>query len=161
MNNLITDKYHFFWHGLFSQWNESPFVIDHEHYITAEQFMMSMKSKMFGDYDVLKEVMSTSSPKIQKALGRKVKNFDNDLWQKHCYEIVLKGNLAKYRQSKAHYDALLFTGKRMLVEASPYDKIWGIGMDIDHPDILDENKWLGTNLLGKVLMDVRKILIEA
>lgn len=153
---LLTDKYVFFWRGVFSQWHRSFFVVDNIRYNAAEQYMMASKARLFNDQETLLKIMSTSDVREQKHLGRVVKNFNADIWADKCLDIVIKGNYAKFSQNPDMKNDLLDTGDRIMVEASPYDKIWGIGIGEDHPDILDESKWQGTNLLGKALMAVRE-----
>jgi hypothetical protein len=150
-----TDKYVFFWRGTFSQWHRSYFAIDGVAYNAAEQYMMAGKARLFNDLDTLEKIMKTKNVRTQKHLGREVKNFDPAIWTDNCLDIVVAGNYAKFTQNEEMKQELLATGDKTLVEASPYDKIWGIGMAEDHPDVLDESKWKGTNLLGKALMIVR------
>lgn len=151
------DKYHFFWGGEFSQWYPSTFIIDEKSYNCAEQYMMEQKALYFNDRESAIKIMNTSDPREQKALGRKVKNFDADKWMEVCYDIVLKGNIAKFSQNEELLEVLRSTGNKEIAEASPYDKIWGIGLDEYNPLILDKKNWNGMNLLGKVIMEVRDI----
>lgn len=157
-NYYETDKYIFFWGSCFSQWYKRDMEIDKITYCTAEQYMMVEKARLFGDNDSLEKIMNSKDPSKQKALGRKVKNFDKDKWEKAAREIVFDANYAKFSQHKDLKKQLLETGDKIIVEASPYDKIWGIGMGVDDPDILDSNKWRGTNWLGEEIMKVRDVL---
>jgi ribA/ribD-fused uncharacterized protein len=104
--------------------------------------------------------MITKGPKEQKALGRSVKGFDKNKWEAVCREIVYEANYAKFTQNTVMKSELLRSGDRELVEASPYDNIWGIGMSESDKDILDKSKWKGTNWLGEAIMKVRKTIIE-
>lgn len=164
MPNLFNDEYLFFWgntqkegidKSCLSQWYPAPFIIDNVEYKTTEQYMMYRKALLFNDEERINLIMATNSPKEAKRLGRLVENFKFNVWIKHAFDIVLSGNNAKFSQNKEIGDYLKSTGDKHIVEASPYDKVWGIGMDQNHPDILDPSKWKGENLLGKVLMKVR------
>jgi ribA/ribD-fused uncharacterized protein len=152
------EKYHLFWGGEFSQWYPSTFEIDGKTYNCAEQWMMEQKALFFGDKKMAKRIMETKQPREQKALGRKVSNFDAEQWMKNSYDIVLKGNIAKFSQNPELLKVLLDTGDIEIVEASPYDKIWGIGLGENDPRAQDKSQWDGMNLLGKVVMDTRNWL---
>lgn len=139
----------------FSQWWPVPFIIDGIPYPTAEHWMMASKARLFGDIQILEQMLITSSPADVKKLGRKVKNFEPAPWEIHKYSIVVEGNLQKFAQHPALKTFLLNTGERILVEASPMDTVWGIGMTADDPKATDPSSWRGENLLGYALMDVR------
>jgi len=164
MPNLFNEEYLFFWghtqkeeidKSCLSQWYPACFVIDGVEYKTSEQYMMYRKALLFNDEERINLIMETNSPKEAKRLGRLVENFDFNVWIRYAFDIVLSGNNAKFTQNIEMGDFLRSTGDDVIVEASPYDKVWGIGMDQHHPDILDPSKWKGENLLGKVLMKVR------
>jgi len=142
----------------FSQWYESPFVIDDIVYQTAEHWMMAAKARLFGDDDTLTKILESSDPKTAKALGRTVKNFDSDVWTANARRLVTEGNLAKFGQNHELGAFLLGTGNLVLVEASPYDRIWGIGLMADDEKAKSPVTWQGENLLGFALMDVREQL---
>ena len=156
-------KFVFFWkpnaevvdESCFSQWQPSPFSVDADEYYCAEQYMMAEKARLFGDEEVEEEIMNTHDPKLMKALGRKVRNFDPQVWDKAKYSIVLNGNYYKFTQNKAMMDFLLSTGDKILVEASPLDTIWGIGLSKDNEKAQNIAAWRGKNLLGFALMEVR------
>lgn len=154
MNNR---GFHFFWRGPLSQWHRSPFIIDGTQYSTAEQYMMAMKARHFGDKEIEEKIMAVSDPKKQKALGRQVRNFDAKAWSEVARDYVFKGNIAKFSEPHLR-DILLATGEKLLVEASPYDTIWGIGLSEDDPRAKDPSQWRGTNWLGETLMRVREEL---
>ena len=139
----------------FSQWWPAPFVVDGQRYATAEHWMMGQKALLFGDAAIAAKVAEASSPKQAKELGRKVSGFDSDLWNVEKYRIVLAGSVAKFGQNAALRDFLLNTGNRILVEASPVDRIWGIGMAADDPGAENPLLWRGENLLGFALMEAR------
>ncbi len=161
---MITDKFVFFYGGEFSQWYPSYFVIDGVTYETAEQYMMAMKADYFNDQETKAKIMATSNPSEQKALGRTVSNFDAEAWNAVSRGYVYAGNMAKFGQDENLKLVLLATGDRELVEASPYDRIWGIGIgmpgraDGNREKLLDKTQWRGTNWLGETLMKVRKDL---
>lgn len=142
-----------------SQWYPCSFK-DEEGvlYCSAEQYMMAEKARLFEDHDALKLILETEDPKIAKMTGRKVKGFHPLVWDRYKKIIVIRGNELKFSQNKTLKNFLLNTGDKKLVEASPYDKVWGIGMRANDPDVLNEGKWKGENLLGKCLMSVRGIL---
>lgn len=159
-------KYLYFWghqpsadgkltDSCFSQWWQSSFVIDDVTYATAEHYMMAQKARLFKDEVMFEQIISAKHPKAAKALGRKVAGFDNDIWNQHRFAIVVAGNLAKFAQHEDLKQYLLNTGKRVLVEASPVDKIWGVGLAQDDERILNPLQWQGLNLLGFALMQVR------
>jgi ribA/ribD-fused uncharacterized protein len=156
---MITDKYVFFWGGVCSQWHASEFEIDGQKYTCAEQYMMYKKALLFEDEEVANAIMRTNSPKEQKALGRKVRGFNKDRWEDVCREYVYEANYAKFTQNPYMLEELKTYGHREIVEASPEDKIWGIGMHETNPDILDKSKWDGTNWLGEAIMRVRDELL--
>jgi ribA/ribD-fused uncharacterized protein len=114
---------------------------------------------LFHDEDIRKQILATKHPSVQKKLGRQISHFDEDTWKKHRYEIVLRGNVAKFTQHPNLLKMLLETKKAIIAEASPYDLIWGIGYDEHHPNAQDPTRWKGQNLLGNVLMDVRSLLV--
>ena len=155
---MTTDKYVFFWGGEFSQWFPSKFIIANKQYLYAEQWMMAEKARAFNDIEMLDKIMASKEPRAMKGYGRLVKNYDEDVWSKIRYEVVVKGNLAKFSQNDSLRNILLNTNDKILVEASPHDTIWGIGLGDWNEDILDESKWRGQNLLGKALMEVREKL---
>lgn len=117
--------------------------------------MMAAKAELFGDKEIRKEILNSSEQKKMKSLGRKVKNFDQDVWDKFKYSIVLNGNWCKFSQNRELREFLLSTGDNILVEASPYDSIWGIRISASSPEAKNPMKWRGQNLLGFALMEVR------
>ncbi|MNW54485.1 hypothetical protein D3C74_320870 [compost metagenome] len=121
---------------------------------------MAEKARLFGDHQRLQDIMNAKHPKQMKAFGRAVSNFNNDVWETHCNDIVKRGNLAKFEQNAELWHFMKTTKNRIFVEASPVDRIWGIGMAKDHPNIDNPMKWQGSNLLGFALTEVRDFLIE-
>ena len=150
-----TDKHIFFWEGPFSQWYKSEFEVHGMTFGTAEQWMMYSKAKAFGDTEIAEQILATNNPKKQKALGRQVKNYDDDLWMAIAYDAVVIGNYAKFTQDASLYTLLESTRGKLLVEASPLDKRWGIGMAENDEGVDDPANWKGENLLGKAITEVR------
>lgn len=119
---------------------------------------MAEKARIFEDEEIRKQIFTETDPKTIKQLGRKIKNFNQEIWDKCKYSIILNGNYAKFLQNKELLDFLLSTGNKILVEASPYDTIWGVGMEEANPQINNPFLWKGQNLLGFALMEVRNEL---
>lgn len=140
---------------IFSQWFPCKFSGDNGvEYQSCEQYMMAQKALLFNDMVIYNKIMKSKSPKTAKALGRKVKNFNEDMWKAHREDIVKQGNLYKFSQNPELKKILLATGDKQLVEASPYDRIWGIGFKKSNALKVDQSEW-GDNLLGKALVAVR------
>jgi ribA/ribD-fused uncharacterized protein len=144
----------------FSQWYPAPFEINGINYKTTEHWMMAQKAKLFGDGEALQNIIAAERPIDAKAIGRTVKNFDVDIWNSKAFEIVVEGNYYKFSANKEIRGFLINTGNTIIVEASPNDAIWGIGLPQDSKNALNPNKWRGTNLLGFALMEVRDQLTK-
>ena len=144
--------------AVFSQWYPAPFELAGERYATAEHYMMAEKARLFGAEAVHHQILASGSPGHAKALGRRVEGFREDVWNAQRCEIVRRGNLAKFGQHPALRAFLLQSGSRVLAEASPVDKIWGIGLTADDPRAANPLQWQGLNLLGFALMAVREEL---
>ena len=153
-----TNDFVFFWKGWPSQWFPSSFSLDGVGYNCCEQFMMAEKARVFGDQATLAKILATDSPAEQKSLGRKIRNFDGAVWKGVCRGVVYAANLAKFSQNPVLRERLLATGRKVLVEASPLDTIWGIGLSANNPRAVDPAKWRGVNWLGVALMQVRDAL---
>ncbi|MEO8699158.1 MAG: NADAR family protein [Kofleriaceae bacterium] len=143
----------------FSQWYRCSFRVGDHTFNCAEQYMMHGKALLFDDANTAAEILAADHPREHKALGRKVKNFDDAIWKRSREAIVLAGNRAKFTQSAELRAVLLETRGTTLVEASPYDKIWGIGLAATDPRAQDPAQWKGQNLLGKVLTSLRDELL--
>jgi ribA/ribD-fused uncharacterized protein len=141
-----------------SQWFDSPFVVDGVEYKTAEHYMMAQKATLFGDHISCQRIIASQEPSEAKKMGREIGNFNNDIWLKHRFDIVVQGNIHKFSQNIRLSDFLLGTLGKVPVEASPSDRIWGIGLSADSKDSENPLKWQGLNLLGFALMKVRKSL---
>lgn len=179
--NFENDEYLFFWKGKLSNWSQSLFEINYESpdtelininpltdqwkqyfapiivFCCGEQAMMFEKARLFNDKDIALKILATNKPDQHKSLGRSVKNYDEKLWDSKRLEIV--SDILYHRftspNNKDIRKLLLNSGDKILVEASPYDSVWGIKMDVTNPNILNQDKWHGMNLLGKALMNVR------
>jgi hypothetical protein len=155
------DGFVFFWSGWPSQWHPSPFTVEGTAYGCAEQFMMAEKARLFGDEKTLRKILAAESPREHKALGREVSPFDDARWTGACREVVYRGNLAKFTQNADLRELLLATGSRTLAEASPTDRVWGIGLEASARRATDRSAWRGKNWLGEALMRVRAELGRA
>lgn len=164
-------KYIFFWghqpsndgkiiKSCMSQWWKSSFTIETDTYSYMEQYMMAKKARLFKDDEALKRILNNKNPKQIKELGRQVRGFDDAVWKKYSPSIILNGNLAKFQQDENLKHYLMKTKGKILVEASPYDKIWGIGLSTDYDNVNNPLLWKGQNLLGFALMEVRDELIR-
>lgn len=162
------EKYFFFWghtqknknkidKSCLSQWFEREFKVDGLTYRNAEQYMMAKKALLFEDEDTFYKIMDETNVKRIKSLGREVKNFNVEIWEDACEHYVYAANLAKFEQNEDLKEFLLST-EGIIVEASPYDKIWGIGLSADDKRSLTQSTWNGKNKLGFILTEVRKKL---
>jgi hypothetical protein len=162
-------RYVFFWghsgvkgvvdKACLSQWAPVAFTVDGVRYPTAEHWMMAEKARLFGDEVRLAQIIEARHPKAAKALGRKVQGFVGETWLAHRRAIVTVGNQHKFAQNPAEAAWLRGTNHRVLVEASPMDRVWGIGFGQDAPEAQNPRLWRGLNLLGFALMDVRAGLL--
>lgn len=163
-------KYLFFWghraksaelgRECLSQWYEAPFTLDGQMYATAEHYMMAEKARIFGANVIASEIAKARTAGAAKALGRSVPNFDETVWIARRKAVVVQGNLAKFSQNADLCNYLINTADRVLVEASPQDRIWGIGMAVDDARCQHPEQWRGLNLLGFALMEVRRQLTD-
>lgn len=146
--------------GCLSQWWPAAFTVDGLQYPTAEHFMMAAKARLFGDAAIAERVRAAPHPGAAKALGRQVRDFDEERWGRERFGLVVTGNLAKFGQHPDLGEFLIGTGDRVLVEASPVDSVWGIGLSADDDRATSPDRWPGLNLLGFALMEVRTRLTE-
>jgi ribA/ribD-fused uncharacterized protein len=162
-------EYLFFWghrpepdggvgRGCLSQWWPVSFTVDGVGFASAEHHMMWSKAVLFGDHDTAREILAAPHPQRAKVLGRAVRGFDHDTWERARFDAVVAGNTAKFGQHDDLRGFLLGTGDRVLVEASPVDPVWGIGLAADDPAAEDPERWRGLNLLGFALAEVRAAL---
>ena len=152
----MSEQYTFFWSGPFSQWHPSEFTLHGKVFNCAEQYMMWRKAELFGDEETADLIMKAKTPKVQKQLGRRVSDFDSYIWDQCCKTIVYDANHAKFSQNPELYERLLATGCTKMVEASPYDAIWGIGLEEDEARATPEELWPGSNYLGEILTKLRE-----
>ena len=154
------EKFTFFYQSAspFSQWHPSFFQVENITYNCAEQYMMHQKAVVFQDTEMAEKILKAKTPREQKALGRKVRNFDGKVWEDASKKAVYTGNYAKFTQNKALLQILMDTDGTTLVEASPTDTIWGIGLAADDARAYSRSTWRGTNWLGEVLTQLREDL---
>ncbi|MBB4766103.1 ribA/ribD-fused uncharacterized protein [Actinoplanes digitatis] len=159
-------KYVFFWGhrpqrdgsigtGCLSQWWPSAFTVDGVRFASAEHYMMWRKALLFGDDEAARRIVAASHPRQAKMLGRRVHGFDERTWADQRRAIVVDASVAKFGQRPELRDFLVGTGERILVEASPTDRIWGIGLAATDERAADPARWRGLNLLGFALMEAR------
>ncbi|WP_112138979.1 NADAR family protein [Glycomyces dulcitolivorans] len=158
-------KYLYFWNekagadglgrGCLSQWWPSRFAEDGHRYATAEHYMMAHKAWLFGDGETAERILEAGHPAQVKKLGRQARGFKPEVWEAERLGIVVRGNVLKFGQNPDLREFLLGTGDRVLVEASPVDRIWGIGLAGDDPRAANPGTWRGLNLLGQALMEAR------
>lgn len=141
--------------GCLSQWWPAPFTVDGATYATAEHWMMAGKARIFGDADAERRALEASHPKQAKAAGRTVRDFDQAVWERERFDLVVTGSVHKFGGHPELRDHLLGTGQGVLVEASPLDRIWGIGLAPDNERVRQPDTWRGLNLLGFALMEAR------
>lgn len=142
-------------HIVFSNWFEADFELDRRVFASVEQYMMYCKAQLFKDPEASEAVMKLTDAAEIKALGRKVKNYNDHLWNGYRQLVVYRGVKAKFQQNETLKEHLLSTGDAWLAECEPSDRIWGIGMDLQDERRLDPSLWQGQNLLGYTLMQVR------
>ncbi|MEU0130439.1 NADAR family protein [Streptomyces sp. NPDC006289] len=138
-----------------SQWWPSPFTVGSVTYASAEHWMMAGKARLFGDVAAERSAVAADSPAAAKKAGRLVEGFDDEVWTRERFALVVEGSVHKFGQDPALRAYLLGTGDRVLVEASPLDRIWGIGLAVDDPRTTEPASWRGLNLLGFALMEAR------
>ena len=153
----ITNTHIYFWSDkdFLSNFYPSSFIVDNYNYRFVEEYIMRQKALLFKDDDILNKIEKANTPYAIKKLGRQVKNFDNITWLEYRDKILYDGLFEKFNQNKDLKKLLLDTNNKILVEASKYDTIYGVGLEESNDNILNEEKWKGENLLGKTLMLVR------
>lgn len=145
-------------YGFMSQWYPSKFTIEENEFTSCEQWMMFQKAVLFQDPENAMLILEMKNPKEIKKMGRKIKNFNGKIWDQNKFEIIYRGNLEKFVQNDDLREQLLATQDNILAEASPYDKVYGIGMYPNDPNVQYPERWKGENLLGQALMKVREEL---
>ena len=142
-----------------SQWWPSPFVVDGVTYATAEHWMMAGKARLFADAEAEARVLAAAHPAEAKKAGRLVRGFDEAIWQRERLALVTEGSVHKFAADDELRGFLLGTGERVLVEASPVDRVWGIGLAAKDEGAENPARWRGLNLLGFALMEARARLL--
>ncbi|MGG1651864.1 NADAR family protein [Paenibacillus sp. NRS-1780] len=156
------EKFTFFYRSQspFSQWYPSVFIVDELEFNCAEQYMMFKKAQLFGDEEAASKIMQAPTPREQKARGRSVRGFDQSLWEANCRQFVYDGSYAKFTQNSNLLKHLLKTKGTTLVEASPTDTIWGVGLAETDARIRCRKSWRGTNWLGEILTKLREDVLQ-
>ncbi|QEL13242.1 NADAR family protein [Limnoglobus roseus] len=155
----MTEAFTFFWKSPLSQWQRSPFVVGGQSFTHAEQFMMYAKALLFSDREAARAILQAVTPREQQAIGRTVKGFDETVWILFREGIVYQANYARFSQNLDQRELLFATRGTTLVEASPHDLVWGIGLAADDRRASDRTQWRGLNLLGQTLTRVREALL--
>lgn len=167
LKKYTREDFVFFWHEYpqkpvsktcLSNWYDCYFYVSGIKYFTTEQYMMASKALLFNDLNIYQQIFQAHTPQEFKNLGKQVNNYNDDVWNLHKDRIMIEGLYAKFSQNVELKDFLLSTEDKILVEASPYDKIWGIALDEDDDRVTDPSQWQGENHLGFALMTVRDLL---
>jgi len=153
-----TKTHLYFWGGIYSQWAYSKFIENDIEFTSAEQYMMYKKALLFDDIETSIKILNIDNPRKVKKLGREIKNFDNKIWNENKIDIVTQGNILKFSQNEKLMNIMFEDCNLTLVEASPYDKIWGVGLHFDDNLILNQDNWRGENLLGVCIMRAREFI---
>jgi ribA/ribD-fused uncharacterized protein len=156
------ERMSFFWthhedapHAACSQFYPRPMMIEAIRFVCCEQWMHWRKAMLFGDEAKAAAILAEPVPLKQKRLGRAVANFSVDAWNAVSRDVVFRGNIAKFSQHPDLLERLRVSCGTTLVEASPYDRLWGIGLAADDPRAWQRASWLGKNWLGEVLTETR------
>lgn len=155
----MVEAFTFFWKSRLSQWHHAPFIIAGVSFTHAEQFMMYAKALLFDDHAAADRILKAPTPREQQAIGRTVQGFDEKVWALFREGIVYDANYARFAQNPEQRELLFATQGTTLVEASPHDQVWGIGLAADDPRASDRSQWRGLNLLGQALTRVREALL--
>ncbi|WP_244826951.1 NADAR family protein [Caballeronia sp. TF1N1] len=145
---------------IYSNWHPAAFVENGVQFSSTEQYMMWRKATQFGNEALAAQMLTQTNPGKLKSMGRRVEGYEESVWEGERMSMMIRGCYLKFSQNPAMRAELLATGTRMLVEASPVDAIWGIGLAEDDPRALDPALWQGRNLLGQALMEVRRLLLD-
>lgn len=151
-------EYTFFYKDKIAQWNMKDFYEEGIKYCCAEQYMMYHKAVLFNDFEIAEKIIKSINPKEIQELGRLVKNFNEKVWKENRNKIIIKGNILKFSQNKELKEILFATENTILVEASPTDFLYGIGLGMEDPNLANKDFWRGENLIGIILMHVRNVL---
>ena len=148
-------KLDIFFEGDFTQDEKSDFEIKDISYMGVDQYLLANRAKLFKDQEMLERIMESKSIRQAKLFGRKIRNFNQDKWDKHKLNMSYVANLCKFQQDENLKFKLLETEDKILVYANVYDSVWGVGKKITDLDIRNPHSWKGENLLGFILMKVR------
>jgi len=153
----LTEEFIFYFgpDSIYSHWYKSNFIISKQDFCCVEQYLMYQKAILFKGADTAKKILNSSNPARHRHLGKQVAGFNKQLWHQKCKQFAFDGELAKFYQSRALKEKLLQTIGKSFAEASPYDRIWGIGLSMSNPKIFDRTQWRGRNWSGEVLELVR------
>lgn len=155
----VTDQYVFFWNGdVFSNFHPCQFIVNGVKYVNSEQYFMAQKALFFEDKESYNKIMKEHNPHECKKIGRRVKNFNAELWDGASYAIMKEGVMAKFSQNPHLKQKMIFFQNQEFVEASPFDAIWGVKMGENDPNIENKEKWCGLNKLGQIMTEVRDFL---
>lgn len=158
----VTENYVFFfsWKDIYSNFYYAPFIHQGINFKWSEQAVMYRKAMLFGATTIAQKILKAQTAQECKKLGRSREiPFDDEIWEKNKMQIYKQVIYDKFRNPYLRSE-MLKTGERKFVEASPYDKIWGVGLSEDDPRILDEQNWKGQNLLGQCLDAVKEKIVE-
>jgi ribA/ribD-fused uncharacterized protein len=156
----MTEEFIFYFgeESIFSHWYKCNFQIEAQDYCCVGQYMMYKKALLFGDDAIAQKIMNSTSPPRHRMLGKQIQGFDKKKWHEHCRTYSLEGNIAKFSQNPVLKEALLQSAGKIFAEASPYDRVWGIGLSLSNPKIYDRANWRGKNWAGESLEAARKEL---
>jgi len=141
--------------SVFSHWFKCSFSINNQSFCCVEQYLMYQKARLFNDAEIAKRILNSSNPARHHHLGKKVAGFNKQSWQQKCRQFAFDGNYGKFTQNSILLETLLQTEGKNFAEASPYDRLWGIGLSMKNPKIYDRSQWRGRNWAGEVLQSVR------
>lgn len=159
VKHKIEDEEFIFFYGkdaILSNYFPSKFIFEGIEFNCAEQYYHYRKADFFNDENKKQLILKETNPITQRRIGAIVCGYDDEAWHKICYEVMKQGLICKFDQNKELREYLTDTNNSTLVEASPTDLRWGIGMALYDKDLLDKAKWKGRNLLGKILMEIRE-----
>jgi ribA/ribD-fused uncharacterized protein len=156
IEDKVTDTHVYFWGDpTLSNWGPAEFDYMGEHFYNSEQAYMWEKAMFFDDFETAEKILATDNPSVAKDLGREVRNYNDEQWSVVRFGYMVDVCFEKFKQNPHRLETLLSTEDRIIVEASPHDRVWGVGLHWTDEKILDEKNWKGENLLGKALMRVR------
>ena len=155
------DKYVAFWGSCFSNFFPCNFTLEGKHWTTSEKYFMWKKAMTFGDTEIADEILNNDDPRTVKKLGRQVKDFSSDVWDRVKFDIMYNAVKAKFTQDSDCNKCIKIFEKQKFIEGSPYDVVWGVGIRYDDENVFDENKWKGENLLGKIVTIVRDEILKS